>query len=135
MCRESVKHVAFLKVCANGGYYTHSSPPCPFTHKHFPPLPLFFLSSSLSLRFSSSVISGVLNSANSGQECPDTLVKMTSNSPRRQQTGLTSSVLPVHIQRTMMNGGREKTSGRQKAKENVCLLLEDSIAYIVRSQF
>ena len=104
-----------LKVCANRSYYTHSSPPRPFTHKHSLPFlpPTFFLSFSFSL--SLSLISSVLNLVNSGQECPDKLVKMTSNSPRRRQN---RSNLPAHaVHSDEWTDRKRGVGGRWKNKD------------------
>lgn len=99
-----------LKVCANRSYYAHSSPPPPFYSQTLSSPSSVLLSLSFSffsvLFFLSSVslISSVLNSVNSGQECPDKLVKnkeMTSSSTRRWQTGRTSRLTQRTVRRRM----------------------------------
>lgn len=102
-----------LKVCTNRSYYAHSSPPRPFTHKHFPSSTLSFFSLSPSpCPFSVSLISSVLNSANSGQECPDKLVKMTSNSRRRRRA------IQWATTKGGMGGRLKRLTERDKKKKN-----------------
>lgn len=106
-----------LKVCANRSYYTHS-PPRPFTQKHSLPSPfMLLLSFSSSLSFCVSVISSVFNLWNSGQECPAKLVKMTSNSRRRRQTGLTSLLTHCRMMkewRRRENKGDDSSDGEKQ---------------------
>lgn len=89
MYRKSVKHVALWRYVLIGAItLTLLLPALLLTNTSLPPPPSFFSLSPSLCPFSVSLISRVLNSANSGQECPDKLVKMTSNSRRRRQTSL-----------------------------------------------
>lgn len=89
MYRKSVKHVALWRYVLIGAItLTLLLPALLLTNTSLPPPPSFFSLSPSLCPFSVSLISSVLNSANSGQECPDKLVKMTSNSRRRRQTSL-----------------------------------------------
>lgn len=89
-----------LKVCANRCHYTHSSPPRPFHSQSTmfsSSYPSSFCSPSL-CPFSASLISSVLNSGGSDQECPDKLIKITSDCNRRQQTGLTLQLIVQKVE-------------------------------------
>lgn len=88
---ESIKHVALWRYALIGAITL--TLPGPFTHKHsaLPPPPFFLSISSLS--FSASLISSMLNSANSGQECPNKLVKVTSKLPEMETNRFN---LPAH---------------------------------------